>query len=158
MKKMITAALLLASVASPVLAQDRDWHREGDRRGGDHRDGGYRDGDHRDGYRGGPVNGGWNNGWRNDNRFRWEDYRRDNRAIFALPRFLAPRGYAYRRWEIGVNLPTIFFGPRYWISNPYAYRLPPAPFGTHWIRHFSDALLVQNRTGRVIDAVYGIFY
>jgi len=138
-------------------------HRNGDQRSGnDHRDNGYRGGDQRDGgYRGVPVgdhrDNGWHGDWRNDNRYRWEDYRRDNRQVFSLGRFYAPRGWNYRRFSVGVVVPGIFFGPRYWIRDPYAFRLPPAPYGAHWVRYYGDALLIQNRSGRVLDVVYGIF-
>ena len=187
MRKLILSGLLLASVAAPVLAQDQQGgqrdgvyqggHRDGDRQGGDqrngdHRNGGQRDGGQRDGgYRGNDNrhdngyrndggdhrDGGYRSDWRNDNRYRWEDYRRDNRQAFSLGRFYAPRGWAYRRFSIGVTIPGIFFGPRYWIRDPYAFRLPPAPYGAHWVRYYGDALLVQNRSGRVLDVVYGIF-
>jgi len=146
-------------------------HRDGDHRDGDHRNGDNRGGDQRDGgYRGGGDqrgggwhgnndhrDGGWHGDWRNDNRYRWEDYRRDNRQVFSLDRFYAPRGWSYRRFSVGVIVPGIVFGPRYWIRDPYAFRLPPAPYGAHWVRYYGDALLVQNRSGRVLDVVYGIF-
>lgn len=174
MKKFVLVGLLLATATTQVFAQEQnhgDWqrhgnqnsgyqgndhrgdHRDGDNR--DHRDGGWqRDGDHRDGDR---RDGGWRADWRNDNRYRWEDYRRDNRQAFSLGRYYAPRGWNYRRFAIGVTVPGILYGPRYWIRDPYAFRLPPAPYGAHWVRYYGDAILVQNRGGRVLDVVYGIF-
>jgi Ni/Co efflux regulator RcnB len=171
MKQFILISLLLTTVATPIVAQDRqDWNQthdqrgdhRGDQRGGEQRGGDQRGGDHRDnGYRGAAVgdhrDGGYRGDWRNDNRYRWEDYRRDNRQVFSLGRFYAPRGWSYRRFSIGVAIPSILFGQRYWIRDPYAFRLPPAPYGAHWVRYYGDALLIQNRNGRVLDVVYGIF-
>jgi hypothetical protein len=149
-----------------------DWHG---------RDDGYRGGwqQGRDGHRGGDWNrgnSGWqdrgryddrfrgrqafNRDWRRDDRYDWHDYRARNRAIYHLPRYYAPYGwgYGYRRFGVGFTLDSVLFGPNYWIGDPWAYRLPPAYGPYRWVRYYDDALLVDVRTGYVVDVVYGIFW
>ncbi|RZM12158.1 MAG: hypothetical protein EOP67_66195, partial [Sphingomonas sp.] len=46
----------------------------------------------------------------------------------------------------------------YWIDDPYSYRLPEAYGPYRWVRYYDDALLVDVRTGVVVDTAYGIFW
>lgn len=105
-------------------------------------------------------NQAFNHDWRRDNRYDWRDYRARNRAIYHLPRYYAPygRGYGYRRFGIGLTLDSVLFGPNYWIGDPWAYRLPPAYGPYRWVRYYDDALLVDIRSGYVVDVVYDIFW
>ena len=111
----------------------------------------------RDAYRGGQV---WNRGWRADRRYDWTRYRQSDPGLYRLPRYYAPQGfgYGYRRFGLGATLQRSLFGPSYWIDDPYGYRLPPAYGPYRWVRYHGDALLVDLRTGRVVDVVHDIFY
>lgn len=115
------------------------------------------DGRSADLYRGGQV---WNRGWRNDDRYDWNSARLRDRNAYRLPRYHAPpgAGYGYRRFGVGVQLSRSLFQQGYWLDDPYSYRLPPAYGPYRWVRYHGDALLVDLRTGRVIDVVYDIFY
>jgi hypothetical protein len=115
------------------------------------------DGRRADLYRGGQV---WNRGWRNDDRYDWNRARARDRGAYRLPRYYAPQGadYGYRRFGVGVQLTRSLFARDYWLDDPYAFRLPPAYGPYRWVRYHGDALLVDLRTGRVIDLVYDIFY
>lgn len=108
-------------------------------------------------YGGGAV---WNRGWRDDRRYDWNRYRENNRGFYRLPRYYAPVGfgYGYRRFGLGATLSRSLFGSAYWLEDPWAYRLPPAYGAYRWVRYYDDALLIDLRTGRVIDTVYDIFY
>lgn len=144
--------------------------RGNDGRGNDGRGGDWRDRDHRsnNGYNG--YNGGWNgngNGyrnwnrdWRRDNRYNYNYYRNQNRNVYHLPRYYAPPGwgYGYRRFSIGFTLSAFLFDPDYWIDDAAYYRLPPAYGPYRWVRYYNDALLVDIRTGYVVDTVYDIFW
>ncbi|USU08987.1 RcnB family protein [Sphingomonadaceae bacterium OTU29MARTA1] len=101
----------------------------------------------------------WNRSWRNDTRYDWNRYRQANRSAYRLPRYYAPSGwgYGYRRFSVGVSLSSILFSQNYWIDDPYDYRLPEAYGPFRWIRYYDDALLVDIRSGQVVDSVYGIF-
>ena len=135
--------------------QDRFENRQD--RFDDRRDGRDWNGRSADLYRGGQV---WNRGWRNDDRYDWNRYRDRNRGAYRLPRYYAPQGagYGYRRFGIGIQLSRSLFAQNYWLDDPFAYRLPPAYGPYRWVRYHGDALLVDLRTGRVIDVVYDIFY
>lgn len=111
----------------------------------------------RNAYGGGTV---WNRGWRNDRRYDWNRYRDSNRGLYRLPRYYAPGGYGYqyRRFGLGATLSRSLFEPSYWIDDAWGYRLPPAYGPYRWVRYYDDALLVDLRTGRVIDVVNDIFY
>ena len=104
--------------------------------------------------------GNWNRDWRRDNRWDWQGYRNYNRSAFRLPQYYAPYGwtYGYRRISIGFTLNRILFDQRYWINDPYFYRLPDAYYPYQWVRYYDDALLVDVETCEVVDTVYGIFY
>lgn len=111
----------------------------------------------RDAYRGGQV---WNRGWRNDRRYDYDRYRQTNRGLYRLPRYYAPygQGYQYRRFGLGTTLSRSLFAPGFWLDDPFRFRLPPAYGPYRWVRYHGDALLVDLRTGRVVDGVYDIFY
>lgn len=110
----------------------------------------------RDAYRGGQV---WNRGWRNDRRYAWDRDRRSGAGLFRLPRYYPPSGlrYEYRRFPLGSAPPRSLFARTYWLEDASAYRLPDAYGPYRWIRYFDDALLIDLRSGRVLDAVYDIF-
>ena len=104
--------------------------------------------------------GGWDRGWRGDGRFDYRGYRTQNNGLFRLPRYYAPGGwgYGYRRFSPGFTIASVLFEQEYWIDDPYAYRLPPAWGPYRWVRYYNDALLVDLRSGYVVDTVYGIFW
>jgi hypothetical protein len=124
-----------------------DWSRDRDGRGD-------RYGDRRDSRR-----GSWNSGWRNDNRYDWQRYRYSNRNLFRSGGYYAPyRNYRYNRLSIGIVLDSLFYSNRYWLSDPYQYRLPPAPYGTQWVRYYDDVVLVDTYTGEVLDVIENFFW
>lgn len=104
--------------------------------------------------------GSWDRGWRNDRRYSWQDWRYRNRNLFRVPAYYSPYGYGYgyRRYSVGLILDQLLFGQRYWISNPYYYRLPPAPYGTQWIRYYNDVILVDVYTGEILDVIHDFFW
>ena len=127
---------------------DRGNWRGGDRNGR---------GDWRGDNRGGRTS--WNRNWRNDNRYDWQRYRYSNRSLFNLGPYYSPyRGYGYNRFSIGVFLDPFFYDQRYWIGDPWQYRLPPAEPGTEWVRYYNDVLLVDVYTGEVLDTIYDFFW
>ena len=132
----------------------REWDRNNSRyerdRRGDRND--WR-GDRRDNDR-------WDrNSWRNDRRYDWNRYRSNNRRVFQLGSYYAPyRNYSYRRLGIGLSLDSLFFGNRYWISDPYQYRLPEVYGSYRWVRYYDDVLLVDTYSGQVVDVIYDFFW
>lgn len=102
--------------------------------------------------------GGWNDGWRNDRRYNWQSYRSANRGAYRVGRYYGPRGYSYSRWSRGYRVDPFFYGQRYWISDPWAYRLPPAYGSYRWVRYYDDVALVDIRTGLVLDLIESFFW
>lgn len=74
------------------------------------------------------------------------------------PGWRYPRGYSYRRWTIGLLLPSLFLSSTYYFNDYNALGVgPPAP-GYRWVRYGPDLLMVDIRTGRIGDVIYGAFY
>lgn len=105
-------------------------------------------------------NGQWNRGWRNDRRYDWQRYRQANRQAYRVPRYYAPRGwgYGYRPFSIGITISSILYGQNYWINDPWQYRLPPAYGPYRWVRYYDDVLLVDVRSGHVVDVIQNFFW
>lgn len=120
--------------------RDRDWRREGNR-----------DWDRND-------RGTWRRDWRNDQRYDWSRWRNQNRERFHAPRYWEPRNYSYHRWSIGIRIDPFFFGNRYWINDPDYYRLPPAYGPYRWVRYYDDVMLVDVRSGLIVDIIYDFFW
>jgi len=107
----------------------------------------------------GDNRGGWRNDWRQDNRYDWRGWRDGHRDLFRGPRYYAPySNYSYSRLSIGFYLGSPFYTQRYWITDPWAYRLPPAYGSYRWVRYYDDVMLIDTYTGQVVDVIYDFFY
>lgn len=74
------------------------------------------------------------------------------------PRWVAPRGWTYRRYAIGATLPTFFLGSTYYVDPMrFGLRVGPAGSGRRWVRVGDDLYLVNAR-GRVFQVVPNVFY
>jgi len=91
-----------------------------------------------------------------DNRYDRRDYR-DNRydRHRTRVRYVAPyRSWSYRPVSIGFRLSPAFYSSRYYINDYGYYHLrTPRPW-ERWIRYGDDLLLVNLRTGLVIDVIH----
>lgn len=151
--------------------RDGDWSRnrtysdrDGDNnRNWNDRDRNYRDRDrdrnysHRDRYN---NYRDWDrNSWRRNQRYNWHGYRSSNRSVFRLGQYYAPyRDYRYSRVSIGFRLGSSFYGNRYWINDPWQYRLPEVYGPYRWVRYYDDVLLVNTYTGDVVDVIHDFFW
>jgi len=142
----------------------RDGDRHDGRRWDGHRDNGGFDrghrGDHDRNWNNGSHHRDWNRTWRSDRRYDWQRHRHQYHHHYRAPRYYNPYGYryGYRRFGIGIYLDSLFFSNRYWLSDPWEYRLPPAPYGTRWVRYYDDVLLVDIRSGYVVDVIHNFFW
>ena len=125
----------------PVVADSRTETRR-DRRG-DYRNGNYTR---------------WSNHWRTDRRYDWRRYRDRNRSAFRIGFYYDPFGWSYRRFNIGFNLWPSHYSSRYWLHDPWQYRLPPAYGPYRWVRYWDDAILVNIYTGEVEDVIHNFFW
>lgn len=93
--------------------------------------------------------------YRQDRRDDWRDYRDHNRDLYRSGRWNAP--FRYNSFRPGVRIAPTYYGQRYWIADPYRYRLP-RPYGyQRWVRHYNDVLLIDTRRGVVVDVIRGFF-
>ena len=109
-------------------------------------------------YRDGNYNRWSTSRWRNDHRYDWRRHRDRHRSIFRLSFYYDPFGWSYRRWSIGSRLYPGYYGSRYWLNDPWHYRLPPAYGPYRWVRYWDDALLVNIYTGQVVDVIHSFFW
>ena len=101
----------------------------------------------------------WDNRWRDNRRYDWYSYRRSYPSTFRVGIYYSPyRNYSYRRLNIGFFLDSLFYSNRYWINDPWQYRLPDVYGPYRWVRYYDDALLVNTYTGEVVDVIYSFFW
>ncbi len=92
-------------------------------------------------------------------------HRPGNRPIYGwnhhrlrLGQFRYPPGYAYRSWGIGQSLPRAFFSSAYYFTDHSALGLDSPPYGYQWVRYGPDVMLVNIRTGEILDVINNVFY
>lgn len=100
----------------------------------------------------------WSGDWRRDRRYDWWNWRHRHRSRFHLGFYFDPFGWSYRRYLIGWRFWPSYYSSRYWLHDPWYYRLPYAPPGYRWIRYYDDAILVDTWDGRVVDVIYNFFW
>jgi Ni/Co efflux regulator RcnB len=100
----------------------------------------------------------WRQDWRNDRRYDWRRHRDRDRNRFHLSVYIDPFGWQYRDYDIGWRLPARYYTSRYWLQDPWAYRLPPVGGYYRWVRYHNDVLLVDVRNGRVLDRIARFFW
>lgn len=86
----------------------------------------------------------------------WQDYRRDHREVYARGNWRAP--FRYTAWNNGAQLRRDYYAPRYYINDWQRYRLAAPGRDLRWVRHYNDVLLVNIRTGRVVQVNRGFFW
>ena len=97
---------------------------------------------------------------RNDRNRRWgnDDWRggRDrNAAIYSRGNWRAP--FRYQSFRAGVRIGAPYYSSRYWINDPWRYRLPQVRGNQRWVRHYDDLLLVDTRRGSVIRVIRSFY-
>ena len=95
---------------------------------------------------------------RREARQDWRDYRKSHRDAYRRPAYVGPRGYAYRPVGVGYRFQPHYYSSRYVIADPYRYRLPRPAGYNRWVRYGNDVVLVNVRTGRVIEVHNGFFW
>jgi Ni/Co efflux regulator RcnB len=91
-----------------------------------------------------------------------DGYKRYVRTIAATKHynttvFMGPAGYVYTRYAIGDRAPSTLLGGGYTLVKYSTYGLESPPHGLTWIRAGDDALLVDGKTGEVVQTDYGLF-
>lgn len=158
MRKLIIGALMAAAaIPAAAGAQYQGDPQQRDSRGD--RPGGWRDQRHPDqrhpdqgrrDFR--DDRGDRDRAWGRDD---WRGWRDRNAAIYARGNWRAP--FRYQVFRPGVRIAPAYFGPRFWVVDPWRYHLPPARPGTRWVRHYDDVLLIDPRRGIVLDVIRGFY-
>ncbi len=173
MRNLITAGLM-ATTLVPVAAQaqyiDRGEARElrGDRR--DIReerrdlDRAYRSGDRReirderndlrDARR--EYRQDYREATRDWGRNDWRGYRDANRGLYRGGGWRSD--YRYRSFSPGVRIGVGYYNPRYYLNDYGRYRLPRPGFNQRWVRHYNDVLLIDVRSGYVVDVIRNLYW
>jgi hypothetical protein len=101
----------------------------------------------------------WDHRWRGNRNYNWADFRRGNHFHFRLGPYFAPyRSHRYSRLQTGFYLDSLFFQPRFFLNNPWSYRLPSVYGPYQWVRYYDDVMLVDIYTGEVVDVIYDFFW
>lgn len=89
----------------------------------------------------------------------YAQYRRTvtSKKHYDAAAFVAPSGYTYTRLNVGEKVPAPLLGGGVTLSDYQSYELQAPPSGAIWIRNGQDALLIDQNTGEVVQADYGVF-
>jgi Ni/Co efflux regulator RcnB len=66
--------------------------------------------------------------------------------------------YRYQAFRPGVRIGVGYYAPRYVISDYGRYRLPRPAWNQRWVRHYNDVLLVDVRSGFVVDVIRNFYW
>jgi Ni/Co efflux regulator RcnB len=146
----------------------RDYGVRQDNRGGRSYENEYREDDQRQKFYGGSR---YDDRHRDHDRYdrqrhddwRRPDWRRSWRHGWSGSRYRAPARYVYPRgyhsysWRVGYQIPLAFLIANYYVDyQPYGLSAPP--YGCRWVRVDGDLLLVEIRSGEIVDILYSFFY
>jgi Ni/Co efflux regulator RcnB len=134
MRRLLYAALALATAAAPMAASAQGRHDHDRGRHDRHWD--RYDRHHSDSWRG---------------RSEWRDYHGVRRGYWYAP------GYGYRpyahgyAWRRGAYVPRTYRG--YYVQDPYFYGLRPAPRGYRWVYADGNFVLMALATGLIAQVI-----
>jgi hypothetical protein len=94
---------------------------------------------------------------RREYRQDWRDYRGRHPNVYRGGRWDGPRGYRYHPVNVGYRFDSRFYDRRYWV-DPYRYHLRPVLGWQRWVRYGNDVLLVDVRSGRVLEVNNRFFF
>jgi Ni/Co efflux regulator RcnB len=80
------------------------------------------------------------------------------RRYHANGGYVRPHGWYEHRWVFGEILPALFWSQNYWLNDYNDYGLSDPPPGFVWVRYGSDALLIDQNSGEVLQVEYDVFY
>lgn len=84
------------------------------------------------------------------------DFRQNRRGGYAYRggAYRGPQGYRYRPVSVGYRFAPSYYGRNYWVNDYASYNLTRPRFGyQRWVRYGSDVVLVDTRSGRVLQVL-----
>jgi Ni/Co efflux regulator RcnB len=94
---------------------------------------------------------------RREYRGDWRDYRGRHPDVYRGPAWAGPRGYRWRPVTVGYRFTPTFYDRRYWV-DPYRYHLRPVLGYQRWVRYGNDVVLIDIRSGRVLEVNNDFFF
>ena len=94
---------------------------------------------------------------RREYREDWRDYRGRHPDLYRSGAWVGPRNYRWHPVTVGHRFEPAFYGSRYWI-DPYRYHLRPVAGYQRWVRYGHDVVLIDTRSGRVLEVNNGFFF
>lgn len=92
-----------------------------------------------------------------DTRHHNEQQARQHRRGYAV--YAAPvRNWNYRPVTVGYRLQPSFYGSRYYVNDYNAFQVRAPGRYQRWVRYGDDLLLVNVRTGRVLQVVHNRYW
>lgn len=83
---------------------------------------------------------------------------REDRDSFARKHYVAPyRDWSYTALTPGTTLRPGFYATNYAVAHPDGYALHRAKRNERWVRYGDDLVLVNMRSGRVMEVASGRF-
>ncbi|MBJ6121229.1 RcnB family protein [Sphingomonas mollis] len=96
---------------------------------------------------------------RREMREDWRDYRRSHADVYRRPIYRGPAGYRYRPVNVGYRFAPGYYGRDYWVNDYRRYRLATPRYGyQRWVRYGNDVVLVDTRSGQVVQVYNRFFY
>ena len=96
---------------------------------------------------------------RRETREDWRDYRRSHADVYRRSAYRGPAGYRYRPVNVGYRFAPGYYGRNYWVNDYQRYRLAAPRYGyQRWVRYGNDVVLVDTRSGRVVQVYNRFFY
>lgn len=77
---------------------------------------------------------------------------------YNVSAYRGPAGYVYQRWSVGQILPPAYMTQTYILDQFMGYDLAAPQYGNAWVRYGPDALLVNQKTGEILEVRYAMFY
>lgn len=93
---------------------------------------------------------------RREYREDWREYRRKHRHLYARGDWRSH--HRYHAFRPGARIERGYYGQRHVIADPWRYRLPRVRAHMRWVRHYDDVLLVNMRTGRLVEVHRDFFW
>jgi Ni/Co efflux regulator RcnB len=86
----------------------------------------------------------------------WRGYRDGNRDLYRGGSWRSDN--RYQSFRPGVRIGIGFYQQRYQINDYGRYRLPRPAYNQRWVRHYNDVLLVDVRSGYVVDVIRNFYW
>lgn len=86
----------------------------------------------------------------------WRAYRNGNRNLYRGSSWRSDN--RYQTFRPGIRIGVGYYSPRYYVNDYGRYRLPRPGYNQRWVRHYNDVLLVDVRSGYVVNVLRNFYW